>query len=175
MIRARLIEIGRYALLVLLAVFLQAVFASQLPLLGVRADIFVITVVLVAVGAGSNTGLVFGFIAGLTADVVFLEPVGTRAFLYLLAGYGVGRYVEEFGLASAWVVVVLAAVASLASQGVYGVMQIAMGAEGSLFLMIRRQMIPSALFGGLLAAPLYLGFVRLKLVHRPREAGPLFS
>lgn len=175
MIRERLIETGRYVLLVLLAVFLQSVFASQLPLLGVRADVFVITVVLVAVGAGSTTGLVFGFIAGLTADVVFLEPVGTRAFMYLLAGYGVGRYVEEFGLASAWVVVILAGVASLASQGVYGVMQIATGAEGSFFSMVRHQMVPSAILDGLLAAPLYLGLVRLKLVHQPRPTGPLFS
>ncbi|HZK49499.1 MAG TPA: rod shape-determining protein MreD [Thermoleophilia bacterium] len=175
MVRARLIDVGRLALLLVLAVILQTLAASQLSFLGVTADVFVIVVVLVAVGSGSFTGLVFGFVAGLTADVVFLDPIGMRTFMYLLIGYWAGRYVEEFGLSSAWVVVLLAGTVSLGAQTVYGILQMITGTEGSLLTMVVTQVLPAAMFDGLLSAPLYLGLTRVRLLPQQRAAGPMFG
>jgi rod shape-determining protein MreD len=173
--RERLIEWGRLALLLVFAVVMQTVAASQLSFLGVTADVFVISVVLVAVGSGSTTGLIFGFVVGLTADVVYLDPIGMRTFMYLIIGYLVGRYVEEFGLGSAWVVVVLVGTVSLASQTAYGILQIVTGNEGSFLTMFVSQVLPAALFDGLLSAPLYLGLVRARLLSQPQPAGPMFG
>lgn len=173
--RERFLQLGRLGLLLLVAVVLQTAVGSQLSFLGVSPDVFVILVVLVAVGSGSMTGLVYGFVVGITADMVFLDPVGMRAFTYLLIGYGVGRYVEEFGLASAWVVVILAGTMSLASQVVYGILQVATDVEGSFFGMLTAQILPAALFDGLLAAPLYLGLQRIRLLRRPRSTGTIFG
>lgn len=173
--RERFLQLGRLALLLAAAVFLQTVVGSQLSFLGVSPDVFVILVVLVAVSSGSMTGSVYGFVAGITADMVFLDPVGMRAFMYLLIGYGVGRYVEEFGLGSAWVVVILAGVMSLASQTVYGILQVATGVEGSFFTMMTTQILPAALFDALIAAPLYLGLQRARLLSRPGAPGPIFG
>jgi len=173
--RERLIKWGRLALLLVLAIVLQTVAASQLSILGVTADVFVIVVVLVAVGYGSMTGLIFGFLAGLTADVVFLDPIGMRTFMYLMIGYWVGRYVEEFGLGSAWVVVLLAGMVSLSAQTMYGVLQIVTGSEGSFLTMLVSQILPAALLDGLLSAPLYLGLIRLRLLLQPQPAGPMFG
>jgi rod shape-determining protein MreD len=173
--RERLIKWGRLALLLVFAIVLQTVAASQLSFLGVTADVFVIVVVLVAVGSGSMTGLIFGFLAGFTADVVFLDPIGMRTFMYLIIGYWVGRYVEEFGLGSAWVVVLLAGTVSLASQTVYGILQIVTGTQGSFLTMVLSQILPAALFDGLLSAPLYLGLIRIRLLSQPQPAGPMFG
>ncbi len=173
--REHLIAWGRLALLLVFAVVMQTVAASQLSFLGVTADVFLILVVLVAVGSGSTTGLVFGFVAGLTADVIFLDPIGMRTFMYLIIGYLVGRYVEEFGLGSAWVVVVLVAMVSLASQTTYGILQIITGNEGSFLTMFVSQVLPAALFDGLLSAPFYLGLVRARLLSQPQPAGPMFG
>ncbi|MHB1345273.1 MAG: rod shape-determining protein MreD [Thermoleophilia bacterium] len=173
--RERFLQLGRLGILLLIAIVLQTVVGSQLSFLGVAPDVFVILVVLVAVGSGSSTGLVYGFVVGITADTVFLDPIGMRAFMYLLIGYGVGRYVEEFGLASAWVVVILAGMMSLASQVVYGILQVAMDVEGSFFSMLTSQILPAALFDGLLAAPMYLGLQRIRLLSQPRSAGTIFG
>lgn len=173
--RERFIQLCRLGVLLAAAVVLQTVVGSQLSFLGTAADVFVILVVLVAVGSGSTTGLAYGFVVGVTADMVFLDPIGMRAFMYLLIGYGVGRYVEEFGLASAWVVVILAGTMSLASQTLYGILQVATGVEGSFFTMVTSQILPAALFDGLLSAPLYLGLQRARLLTQPRAGGPIFG
>jgi rod shape-determining protein MreD len=169
------LEYVKLAAMLLLAVALQGVTAAHFSFLGVTADVFVIVVVLVAVATGATKGLVFGFVAGLLADVAFLDPLGVHALMYLLIGYGVGRYVEEFGLASAWVVVLLTAGVSFGSQVFYGVLQVAAGTGGSFLAMMVSQMLPAALLDGLLAAPLYLGFSKVRLLPRSRRAGPMFG
>lgn len=173
-LRPQLLEIVKLALMVLVAVAVQAALISRLTILGVTADLFLILVVLVGVSRGAVTGMVFGFLVGLTADVVFLDPVGLRTLVYLAAGFAVGRYVEELGLASAWVVVLVTAVVSLVSQMAYGLFELATGPEGALFVMMRTQMVPAAVLDGLLAAPLYLGLVRLRLLPAPGSSEPSF-
>ncbi len=173
-IRPWLLDRLRLALLLLVAVALQTAVFSRLTLLGVTADLFVILVVLVAVSRGPVTAAVFGFVAGLVADIVYLDPVGIHTLIYLVTGYVVARYVEEFGLRSAWMVVVLTGLVSLAAQCVYGVFQFVIGPEGSFFYMVRAQIIPAALLDGLLAAPLYMGLVRLHALPEPGAAEPSF-
>jgi cell shape-determining protein MreD len=95
--------------------------------------------------------------------------------MYLLAGYGVGRYVEEFGLSSAWVVVLLTASVSLATQVLYGLLQVAVGTGGSFLSILISQMVPAALLNGLLAAPLHLGFTKVRLLPTSRRADTIFG
>jgi rod shape-determining protein MreD len=171
----RLIEWARLAALLLVAVALQGVAAAHFSFLGVTADLFLIVVVLVALSGGAMRGLIFGFVGGLLADVVFLDPMGVHALMYLLAGYGVGRYVEEWGLSSAWVVVLLTAGVSLATQVLYGLLQVAVGTGGSFLSVLLTQMLPAALVNGLLAAPLHLGLTKVRLLPQSRPAGTIFG
>lgn len=164
----------KLGLLLLAAVALQALVTSRLAILGVTPDVFLILVVVVALGRGSVTGALFGFAGGLLADVVFLDPVGLRTFVYLVAGYGVGRYSEELGLVNAWMLVLLAGCVALVSQGVYGLLQFVLGWDGSLLAMVRTQILPAALLDGLLAAPVYLGLVRLRCLPPLEGANPSF-
>lgn len=167
-------KIGRLVLLLLLGVVLQTVAVSRLTVLGVSADVYLILVVLVALGNGPLTGAVFGFCAGLLADVLFLEPIGLRTIIYLAAGYAVGRFGEEFGFGGAWSAVLAAAVVSLVVGFGYGVMQFVIGPQQGFFTMMRAQAIPQAALNGLLAAPLYLGLLRLRLVGGPGIPGPSY-
>jgi rod shape-determining protein MreD len=170
----RLLSIVKLGLIIVAAVAIQTALISRLQILGVTADLFLILVVLVGVSRGAVTGMVFGFVAGLIADVVFLDPVGLRTLVYLVAGFAVGRYVEEFGLGSAWGIVLVTAIVSLVSQVVYGLFQFATGPEGALFAMMRSQMLPAAVLDGLVAAPLYLGLVRLRVLPAPGASEPSF-
>jgi rod shape-determining protein MreD len=172
--RGRWSTVARLALALVLALALQTVIASRLPVLGVTADVFLILVVLVGVVRGSMTGAVFGFCAGLVADILFLEPIGLRTVIYLVAGYLAGRYPEAAGAPGAWVVMLLTALVSLLSQTVYGIFQFVTGPQAAFFTMLRVQILPAALLDGLLAVPVYLGFTRLRLLPRPEASDPSF-
>jgi rod shape-determining protein MreD len=168
------VKVGRLALLLLLGVVLQTVAVSRLTVLGVSADVYLILVVLVALANGPLVGVVFGFCAGLLADVLFLEPIGLRTIIYLAAGYAVGRYGEEFGSTGVWSAVLATMVVSLVAGVGYGVMQFIIGPQQGFLTMMRTQVLPQAVLNGLLAAPLYLGLMRLRLVGRPQAAGPSY-
>jgi len=169
--RERLLEVLRLSLLLILAVALQAVLTSRLTVLGVTADVFLMLPVLVGMTRGSLAGAVFGFVSGLLADIIFMDPIGLRALIYLLVGYLSGRYAEWMPPYSAWAVVALTAVATLLGQWVYAVFQFLTGNRAPFFTMVWRQVLPAAVVNGLLVAPLYLGLVRLKLVRRLEPGG----
>lgn len=169
--RSQVLEILRLGLLLVLGIGLQAVFTSRFTLLGVTADVFLILPVLVGMSRGALVGAVFGFLSGLIADITFMDPIGLRTLIYLLAGYLCGRYAEWMPPYSAWVVVGLAAAATLVGQFTYAVFQFVIGNRAPFLSVMWRQVLPAAVVNGLLAAPLYLGLARLKLMPRLEPGG----
>lgn len=170
-----LATVSRLTLVLLATVALQTVLSARLTVLGVTPDLFIVLAVLVGLDRGSLIGAVFGFAAGLVADLVFLDPVGWRAFVYLLGGYAVGRYSEEIGVVNAWTIVLGTAVVSFASQGLYGLFQFLIGEGLGFFTMVRIQMLPAAALDGLVAAPLSMVLGRLRVIRRAGQAtGPSF-
>src|SRR5680860_1027377 len=113
-------DILRLTSVLLAAVLLQSAVMSQFPILGVTADLFLIIVVMVALGRGSMTGAMYGAVVGLLADVVFMEPLGMRVILYVAVGYGLGRFGEEFHPAGVGLLALIVVVASIITQTGYG-------------------------------------------------------
>lgn len=169
------LEVVKLAGLLVLAVAVQAVLTSHFVLLGVTADLFLILTVLVGITRGSLSGAVFGFAAGILADVIFMDPIGVHGLIFLTTGYLTGRYSEWIPPYSAWAVVAAVACAALGAQFVYGVFQLLTGTGASFLGMVWAQMLPSALVSGLLAAPLYLGLVRIRLIRRLDAPGRPFG
>jgi rod shape-determining protein MreD len=164
----------RLAGLLVAGVALQTVVSSRLEVFGVIPDLFLILVICVAVGRGAYTGALFGFAAGLVADVVFLDPVGLRTFVSLVAGYAIGRYSEELGLTSAWTLVILVGGVALVTQAMYGMLQFMLGHPGSVLGMFWEQVLPAAILDALLAPPVYLGLARLGIVPALEGSSPSF-
>jgi rod shape-determining protein MreD len=162
--RKELIAVAKVVLLLMFAVFLQTVLLSHISILGVTADLFVILTVIVAVSKGSLHASIFGFFAGLMADIAYYQPLGVRALIYVLAGYFVGMFVARFGTVTPWSVDLVAGVTSFLAQFVFGLLQFAMGPRGALFSIIGTQMVPEAVLDGLITAPLYVFLVRVRLV-----------
>jgi rod shape-determining protein MreD len=101
--------------LVLSAVLVGAVVVQSAVLAGVRPDLLVLAVVAVAMASDATTGAVFGFAAGLVADLLFDLPVGVSALVYTAVGFAVGT-VRVYVTSHLPVVhLVLAGAASLAS------------------------------------------------------------
>jgi rod shape-determining protein MreD len=162
--RRELVIVGKVVLLLVFAVLMQVVLISHVSVLGVTADLFLILTVIVAVCRGSMEGAIFGFFAGLVADIAYFSPLGVRAFIYVLTGHFVGYFVARFGTVKPWSVVLLAGVASFLGQILYGLFQYVMGPRGGFLTMIGTQMLPEAVLDALITAPIYVLLVRTRLL-----------
>jgi len=171
--RREMVALGKVVLLLILAVLLQVLLISRVSVLGVTADLFLVLTVVVAVSRGSMEGAIFGFFAGVAADLAFFQPLGVRALIYVLAGYFVGMFVVRFGTVSPWGVLVLAGGTSFLSQFVFGLFQFTMGPRASFFTMVGTQMLPGAVLDALVAAPLFIFLIRIRLLPAPRSAAAL--
>jgi rod shape-determining protein MreD len=156
--------VGKTILLLAFAVLLQVVLISHVSVLGVTADLFLILTIVVAVCRGSMEAAIFGFAAGLIADIAYFSPLGVRAFIYVLAGHFVGLFVARFGTVKPWSVVLLAGVTSFLAQFLYGLFQYVMGPRGGFITIIGTQMLPEAVLDALITAPLYVLLVRTRLL-----------
>ena len=170
--RSRLVWVGKVVLLLVIAVALQTLIVSRVSVLGVTADLFLIFTVVVAMGRGSMEGAIFGFFAGLIADIAFFQPLGVRALIYVLAGYFVGMFVARFGTMTPWGVLFLAGGTSFVAQFVFGLFQYIMGPQADFLTMVGTQMLPEAILDALIAVPVYALLVRLRLI-RGRGAAPV--
>jgi len=167
MVIARLRAVGKALLLLVVAVVLQTVLISHVSVLGVTADLFLILTVAVAMARGPLYGAVFGFIAGLGADIAFLEPLGMRSLILVLVGYAVGAVGERLGVLSPWAVFLLAGGSSFVGQFFYALFQFVIGPRAGFFTVVGIQMFPGALLDGLVTLPVYWLLIRLRVLSTP--------
>jgi rod shape-determining protein MreD len=169
MSRNQAIAVGRVVLLFVVAALLQTLVISRVSILGVSADLFLILTVILAISRGPLWGAVFGFVAGIAADIAYLQPLGLRALVYVVTGYSVALLAARFGTRSLWVVFLYTAGSSLAAQFVFGLFQYVMGPRVGLLSMLGTQILPEAVLDALVALPVYLLLLRLHLISLPRS------
>jgi rod shape-determining protein MreD len=162
--RTYLIAAGKVVLLFVVAVALQTLLISRISILGVVADLFIIFTVCIAIGRGPLEGAIFGFCAGIVADIAFFQPLGIHALIYTLAGYFVGMFVMRFGVATPWTVLLLTGVSSFAAQFVFGLFQYVIGPRAAFFTVVAVQMIPEMVVDALVAVPVFILLVRLRII-----------
>jgi rod shape-determining protein MreD len=171
--RRQLISAGKVALLVVIAVALQVLIVSHVTVLGVSADIFLIFTVMMAISRGPTGGALFGFFAGLAADVAYLGPLGVRALVYVITGYYLGILAARFGAVNLRGVFLFTAGSSLIAQFVFGLFEYVMGPREGLLTMLGIQILPSAVLDALVAVPIYVALVHLRIITLPRlESSP---
>ncbi|MEV3921717.1 rod shape-determining protein MreD [Actinomadura coerulea] len=92
------------AVVIVVTLVLQVSVANRLPLPGgVQPDLVLLAVVALALVAGSMTGMVAGFLAGLAADIIppADHTIGRYALVYCLIGYLCGVASAEMDRQSA--------------------------------------------------------------------------
>jgi rod shape-determining protein MreD len=161
--------------LFVVAIVLQTMLVSHISVLGVTADLFLIFTVVIGISRGSLDGAIFGFVAGLVADLAFMQPLGIRALTYVLVGYFVGMVVVRFGTVGPWAVFLIALGASFSAQVLYGLLQFVMGPRAGFFTILGVQILPEALLDALVAIPVYVLLIRLRVIPGPRGVEPAVS
>ncbi|HKH32159.1 MAG TPA: rod shape-determining protein MreD [Gaiellaceae bacterium] len=85
------------ALLLFLAVIVQATIVGSFHVLRGTPDLVLVLLLVIALLRGSIFGAVAGFWAGFLLDTAYLGTLGVSSLLLTLAGYWIGRYGETTG------------------------------------------------------------------------------
>jgi rod shape-determining protein MreD len=145
----------RIALLILLGAILQLAFFGQLTLLGAAPELLPVLIVSLGLLGGAVVGAVCGFIAGLLVDSLLLETLGVSSLVLLTVGYLAGRWREGFEITSSLVPPLLAAGLTLLAATEFAILQLLLGVEATVSLLVAREIVVKALLAFLLAFPVF--------------------
>jgi rod shape-determining protein MreD len=162
----------RIALLIVAGVILQLAFFSKITILGTAPNILPALAVCLGLLGGAVVGAVCGFTMGLLLDSALLQTLGVSSLVLLSAGYLAGRYREGFDISNPLVVLGLAGGLTALAAGGFAVVQLMLGIEAPVSLMVLRELFLQALYGFLLmipAYPLVRRILRPALVEEPKH------
>jgi rod shape-determining protein MreD len=161
----------RIALIGLLGVLLQLSFFSQVELFHVSPDILPALVVCLALLGGSLTGAVAGFSIGLFLDCLLVEALGVSSLVLLGIGYLAGLYRERFEINNTLTPALLCMGLTLAAELGFAAIQLLLGIDAPVSLLIVRDMLLKSVYAFFLGWPVYLlvrRALRPALVEEPK-------
>jgi rod shape-determining protein MreD len=145
----------RLALIIVVAVVLQISFFSFLSILGATPDFLSVVVVSIGLLGGGVVGAVCGFAAGLLLDSALLETLGVSSLVLLAVGYLAGRYREGFEITNSLTPALLAAGLTFVGAAGFAALQLMLGVETQVSLLVVREIVIKGLLAFLLALPFY--------------------
>lgn len=145
----------RIALVVVLGAVLQLAFFSRLSILGATPDLLPVIAVSLGLLGGGVLGAVCGFGMGLFVDSLLLQTLGVSSLVLLTVGYLAGRWRESFDITSALVPALLAGGLTLVGAALFATIQLMLGVESPVSLLILREIVVKGLLGFLLALPVF--------------------
>jgi rod shape-determining protein MreD len=161
----------RIALIALLGVLLQLSFFSQVELFHVSPDVLPALVVCLALLGGSLTGAVAGFSIGFFVDCLLVEALGVSSLVLLGIGYVAGLYRERFEIHNSLVPALLCMGLTLAAELGFGAIQLLLGIDAPVSLLIVRDILLKSVYAFFLGWPIYLlvrRSLRPALVEEPK-------
>lgn len=153
--------VARIAAIGLIGVLLQLSFFSQVELFHVSPDILPALVVCLALLGGSLTGAVAGFSIGLFLDCLLVEALGVSSLVLLGIGYLAGLFRERFEIHTSLVPALLCMGLTLAAELGFAAIQLLLGIDAPVSLLIVRDMLLKSVYAFFLGWPLYLLVRRL--------------
>ncbi|MEO8091883.1 MAG: rod shape-determining protein MreD [bacterium] len=154
----------RIAVIILLAAVLQVSFFSYLSIFGSVPDLVGVVVVSLGLLGGGVIGAVCGFVLGLVMDSLLLQTLGVSSIVLLAMGYLAGRYREGFEISSSLAPPLLAAGLTVLGASIFAAIQLMLGVETPVSLLVVREVLVKGLLAFLLMVPL---FPLMRRVLRP--------
>lgn len=145
----------RIALILIATVLLQVSFFSFLSVLGATPNFLPVVIVALGLLGGAVLGAVCGFAAGLLLDSVLLETLGVSSLVLLSIGYLAGRCRESFELNGLALCALLTGGFTLLGALAFAALQLMLGVEAPVSLLVLREILLQALFALALAFPVY--------------------
>src|SRR5580704_3997265 len=120
---------ARIAALSVILVFFQIGVVSEVPVLGVSADLSPLLVAFIGLLCGSMTGAAVGFGVGLLVDLALFQTLGLTSLIFTLIGYWCGRLRELRDPQGALTPLLLGALASAAAMIGYSLVEFLLGVD----------------------------------------------
>ena len=147
--------IARLTALILGSALLEIVAVSQVSIFGVNADLSPLVVMSVGLTCGSVAGAVCGFGCGLFLDLALVQTLGVSSLELTVVGYWAGRLREDRDPQGALVPLAAGAVATLAFEGGYAIVQFLLGVDAPVSWLLAREIVTTVLVNALIAAPVF--------------------
>lgn len=163
--RSPIIVWSAIALMVIIGLLLETTIFSSWRFLGAAPSFGYVAVAAVAYYAGANTAFVFGFFAGLGADMFYRTPLGVSALSMLLCGLVVGIIQTGMIRPTPLAIPLLAFLVSFAGNSLYVFFSVLLGFE-DLFSLHSLYVIFMSSILNTLASPFIFAFVK-KLIGAP--------
>lgn len=154
----------RLVAICLVGVLLQLSFFSQVELFHVSPDILPALVVCLGLLGGALTGAVSGFAIGFFVDCLLVEALGITSLVLLGVGYLAGLFRERFEIHSAVLPPLLCMGFTLLAEIGFGVIQLLLGIDAPLSVLIVRDLLLKSVYAFFLGWPIYL---LIKRILRP--------
>lgn len=145
----------RIALIVVVTIVLQISFFSYLTLFGTTPNVVPLMVVSLGLLGGVMVGAVCGFGAGLLLDSALLQTLGVSSLVLLGAGYLAGRFREGAEVSNSLIPPLLAGALTTAAAAGFAAIQLMLGVETTVSLLVLREIFIQGLLAVLLAIPIY--------------------
>jgi rod shape-determining protein MreD len=145
----------RIGLIVIACVLLQVSFFSYLSFFGTTPDIVPLLVISLGLLGGAVIAAVIGFVTGLLLDSVLLQTLGVSSLILLSVGYLAGRYREGTEISNSLVPPLLIGALTTAAAAGFAAIQIMLGVDAPVSLLVLREIFVQGLLAFLLAIPLY--------------------
>jgi len=145
--------VARIAALAVAVVFFQTGVVSEVPLLGVNADLSPLLVAFVGLMCGSMLGALSGFAVGLLVDLALVQTLGVTSLILTLIGYWSGRLRELRDPQAALTPLLVGAAASAASMVGYSLMEFLLGVQAPVSLELLRQIVLGVIVNAVVSLP----------------------
>ena len=104
---------------------------------------------------GAMIGAVCGFVAGLLLDSALLQTLGVSSLVLLGAGYLAGRYRESAEVSNSLIPPLLAGVLTTAAAAGFAAIQLMLGVNTTVSLLVLREVFVQGLLAVILTIPIY--------------------
>ena len=145
----------RIALIMVVAVVLQVSFFSYLTLFGTTPNIIPLVAVSLGLLGGAMTGAICGFVLGFILDSVLLVTLGASSLVLLAVGYLAGRYREGTEISNTLMPPVLIGALTMAASAGFAAIQLMLGIDVPVSLLVLREIFVQGLLAFVLAIPFY--------------------
>jgi rod shape-determining protein MreD len=151
------VDAARSTVVMVVMLVVQHSLLDSLRIHGAHPDLMVLLPIAAGYVAGPERGAVFGFVAGLVADLFLPTTYGLSALVGCLLGFGTGLATQGLVHSSWWMAPLVAAAATAAGLGGYAILGAVLGDPG----MVRTYLAPAVAVGAPAAAVLAVPVVRI--------------
>jgi len=145
----------RIALIMIVAIVLQVSFFSYLTLFGTTPNIIPLVAVTLGLLGGAMVGAICGFALGFVLDSTLFATLGVSSLILLAVGYLAGRYREGTEISNTLLPPILIGVLTMAASAGFSAIQLMLGVDVQVSLLILREIFVQGLLAFLLAIPFY--------------------